>query len=846
MKKLTYILAFAAAALFAVVSCQKEQEKHEPGPQDASGCYGVYFPSQAASGSHVYSPVEDPSVDITVKRANTNGAITVPVVTKFSEDGIFTMNDISFADGQDETTFTVRFDNAAEGTNYSASFTIEDTNYASMYNANPISLDFSVMRVEMKTFKTSDGSKTASVTCTDKDFWGECHDDIQIQYYEVDGIRYCETLGGKLKEFYGTSGSDGTGPWGTDVQMKFKWYTKKTVTVNDVDYQWIEVEAQPMGWESSGNPVYFGDYFHMRADMGLSNGSYSSSYDRYVNGSDGYLPSYYDGNGGFVFNMAVWIHGTTSWYGYQNNAPLAIAEGYTRVDYSIKVKQAGVSEEGEVPVTFTLGADVDKVVYNFAEGQLTATQIGNVVAGLSYDSEDAISDGTGTYYFDLGKTGVYTLVAATYDAKGNQQESASCEITYMAEADAEEYAVVIDGGVGSAAKYVPSGVNTDNSLEIYVYGKDIVEAKLAVFSYADLMGNYSGCIEKLMKTKSVSASVIESINGKGYVDVVTGLLPGTEYYLAVYASNGYSETVEIFGSEFTTGQPLMIYRNFSLDDFDAEHVCADKTGMIGTWNYYGVDLDEALGLREYLGKVVISDSETEDNPYEGSDGNTYYESYVKVKGLSAGSIAAAKSYDLVDTDDDTVEFAFDSGDQILYVSSYWAAGFDNYSDAPFYFTQYAAGLGGWYRATYYMAAIPVADGYFAFVDVSGAGYDFNAWRFMCGGYRWLSVQDPLLVDPAKDDSGKAGKSNVDASVARAKKLMRESVKEVNNCVMTEKGRLHAAMQKYNEKQTSVKAFDTMLGVQGGELPLHIVKPVSVKAGAVKLSFDRFEAPKAVE
>lgn len=842
MKKLAYILSLLAAAAFTVVSCQKEVEKHEPGPKEAAGCYGVFFPSQDASGSHVYSPVQDPSVDITVKRTNTNGAITVPVKASYSQDGIFTMSDISFADGQDETTFTVRFDNAAEGTNYSASFTIEDNNYASLYNSNPISLDFSVMRVEMKQFKTEDGSAVANITCTDNVFWGEVHDEITIQYYEVDGIRYCETIGGKLKS--PSDGTVGEGPWGTGCQIKFKWYTKKTVTINDVDYQWIEVEPNYMGYDSANGPVYMGDYYWMREDMGLGNGNYSSSYDRYVNGGDGYIPSYYDGHGGFMFHSAYWIHGTTSWYGYKDNCPEAIAEGYVRVDYSIKAKQAGVSEDGKVPVTFTLGADVDKVVYSFAEGELTATQIGNVVAGLSYNSEDAITEGSGTYYFDLGKTGVYTLIAATYNAKGEQQESVSCDITYLAAGDAEEYAVVIDGGVGSAAKYAPSGVNTDNSLEIYVYGKDIVEAKLAAFSYADLVGNRSGCIEKLMSSKSVSSAVLEAINGDGYVDVVTGLLPGTEYYLAVYASNGYSETVKFFGSEYTTGQPLMIYRNFTVDDYDPEFACEDKNGMIGTWNYYGIDLDESLGLREYLGKVVITDGGL-DEPYEGSDGNTYYEQALNLKGLSAGSIAAAKSYDLVDTDDDTVTFSFDTGNQVLYVSSYWATGYDSYDTAPFYFTQYSPALGGWYRATYYMAAIPVADGYFAFVDVSGEGYDFNAWRFMCGGYRWLSVQDPLLVDPAKDDSGKA--KNIEASVARAKKLMRESVQEVNNCVMTEKGRMQAAMQKYNEKQTSVKAYNTMLGVKGGELPIRIVKPVSVKAGSfMKASFDRYDAPKSVK
>lgn len=825
MKKLVYIVSLLATAALAVVSCQQKEEPHQPGPQEAAGCYGVFFPTQEASGSHVYNPTQDKSVDITLKRTNSKGAITVPIKATYSEEGIFNMGEVSFADGQDETVFTVRFDSAKDGVNYTASFLIDDNNYASLYASNPVSLDFSFMCVEMKDLMTEDGSQKAALTFTDKGFWGEAHNEVYIQYYEVDNVRYCETTGGKLYEFYGSAGTEGEGPWGTDVQLKFKWHLNKTVTINDVDYQWIEVEPQYHGWDAANGPVYFGDYFYMRQDMGLSNGDFTSSYDRYVNGTDGYLPSYYDGHGGFIFNMAYWIHGTTSWYGYKNDAPVGIAEGYTRVDYSIKASQAGVSEEGVVPVTFILGADVAKVVYTFAEGSLTATQVANAIAVLDFNSKDAITDGSGTYGFNLGTTGTYTLVAATYNEKGEQQASTSCEVVYLAAGDEKEYAVVINGGIGSAAKYVPQGVNTDNSLEIFVYGENIVAAKMAAFSYSDLISNYDGCVESLMAEDDVKAKVIEAINGEGYVDVMTGLLPGTEYYLLVYASNGYSETVKYFGSEYTTGDPLPIYKSFTVGNYNPDYAASDCSALEGIWNYYGIDLDESLGLREYLGKVKVVPT-GEQEPYEGEDGNVYYEQGVKLTGLSAGSVAAAQSYDLVDTDDDTVEFSFDTDGGLLYVSSYWAAGYETYDTAPFYFTQYASTAGAWYRATYYMAGIPVDDGYIAFVDVSGSGYEFNAWRFMAGGYRWLSVQDPLLVDPSKDNNGVAPAS-VDVKINQAKKLIRESAKEVNNCVLTEKGRIHAVMEKYNQKQkNAVRSFSNTLGIEGAERSVRMVTPKS--------------------
>ena len=551
MKKLAYILSLVAAAAFTVVSCEKEPEAHPFGPAETAGCYGVFFPSQEASGSHVFSPVQDPSIDIIVKRTNTNGSITVPVKTTFSEDGIFTMNDISFADGQDETTFTVRFDNAKEGANYSASFTIEDNNYASLYNSNPISLDFSVMRVEMKTFMTEDGKEKANVTFSDPSFLEEIHDDIYIQYYEIDGIRYCETIGGKT--VYSNNGlEDGTGVWGTDVQMKFKWYTKKTVTVNDVDYQWIEVEPVPTGFNSSNGPIYMGDYYWMRSDMGLGNGSYTSSYDRYVNGSDGYLPSYYDGHGGFIFNSAYWIHGTTSWYGYKDSTPLAIAAGYIRVDYTFEL-EADYTSMGVTPISVEAGADVTSIKYAVYEGELTATQIGYKVDAIIDGSDESVSfdefefdEEEAKNYATLGvapeKTGMYTIVAVAYSEDGKPQNSANAIFKHIAAGDQEEYEVDLTVFTeDTPARY--ASYHSYDSFAYGVIGKDLTDAHIAIFKLDDVMDDVDGYFDAVKADSkgnyAVSADVLKAINGEGgYYTVAKGLAAKTDYIVIAWATNG--------------------------------------------------------------------------------------------------------------------------------------------------------------------------------------------------------------------------------------------------------------------------------------------------------------------
>ena len=551
MKKFIKYFAWIAAAVFAVSSCQEVEQPHEPGEPDVTGCYGVYFPTQAASGTHVYSPVQDPSVDITLKRTNTSGAISVPIKATYSEEGIFTLGEAAFADGQDETTFTVRFDPAKEGPTYKASFTIEDNQYASLYGNNAISLDFSVMRVQMQDFKTEDGSAVAKVTFTDASFWGEVHDDITIQFYEVDGVRYCTTVGGKLVG----EGTEGVGPWGTGEQLSFKWYTGKKVTVDDASYQWIEVEPCYMGYDSANGPVYLGDYFWMRSDMGLSNGNYTNSYDRYTKGSDGYLPSYYDGHGGFIINAAYWIHGTTSWYGYKNSTPVGIAEGYLRVDYSFKA-ESDYSYSGISPISLTAGVDVASVKYAVYEGELTATQVGNKVAAIAAGTEESVEfkdfeeDEDGKYAtleLHPETTGMYTFVAVAYDAKGNAQNNASVTFKHIAEGDLADHAVE----VSVFTEDTPARYKNYHAYDSFAYGisgEDLTDVHVGLFKFDDVAKNASAYFDAVKKdakgTYAVSADILDQINGEGgYYTVATGMPAKTNLVVLVWATNGDMEDV---------------------------------------------------------------------------------------------------------------------------------------------------------------------------------------------------------------------------------------------------------------------------------------------------------------
>ena len=156
---------------------------------------------------------------------------------------------------------------------------------------------------------------------------------------------------------------------------------------------------------------------------------------------------------------------------------------------------------------------------------------------------------------ELEETGIYTLIAVGLDADGNTHGYKSYEISYV-KAD-DERPVILNIGIGSAGKYVPKGFSTDNTVEIYAYGEEISDMKIAVVQAADLNANLDKCIKTLMSSKSVADETLKLINSEGYAGPVTGLLPGTEYYLIAYASNGYE--YRYFVSEesvLTTGEPV--------------------------------------------------------------------------------------------------------------------------------------------------------------------------------------------------------------------------------------------------------------------------------------------------
>lgn len=581
MKKYIKSLAWIAALAFAVVSCQEKIQPHEPGEPDVTGCYGVYFPTQAASGSHVYNPTQDPSVEITVARTNTSGAVTVPVILTTSEDGIFSLGDVSFADGQEETTAVLRFDNAVEGTTYSASLLIEGDQYASKYNSSPVALDFSVMRVEMKDFLNPVTGEPALITLNEG-WWNEVHM-AKMKYYEVDGVRTCTIY----------SVEDG-GIWGDTVNatLQFNWYTKNN---NGEGNNLLEVQKQYFGfdyadWASkpegeAANPIYVYDNYWRHIEVGTSGIDQFTwmEFAKQYGDPDGSYPiGYYDGNGGFYFTLRYYIPGLG---GFSSDPYefVAIVDGYTRVDYSLEA-ESDYSYDGVSPISIEAGVDVASIKYAVYEGELTATQVGNKIAAIEdgtdastefsdfeLDEEEAVK--YATLQLAPETSGMYTFVAVAYDQSGKAQNNTSVVFKHIAAGDVEDHAVEVDVFTEDTPERYKSYHDYD-SFAYCISGKNLTDVHVGLFTYSAVNEDpeaYTNAVKADAKGKyAVSADVLAQINGEGgYYTVASGMPANTEIMVLVWATNGDMESVA-FASYKTAKLPYVwnsLGKGTLVDDF---------------------------------------------------------------------------------------------------------------------------------------------------------------------------------------------------------------------------------------------------------------------------------------
>lgn len=637
MKIFNKFLYLAATALALVaVSCGPKEEPVEVGPQDVEGCFDVFFPAQDASGSHILSPSDALEIEITISRTVSEGDITVPIIAEFSEDGIFTFDPVTFADGQAETTFKVKFPEVGnhQGVVYNAHLRIDDPKYASYYTETAKGIDFDVMQVEMKYFLNPVTNEKAKVHWV-QGWWGE-EVDGYIKYYEVDGVRTCFTESISDTHYY-NGYYDGPGFWGgTDVEWSFIWFTKNN---------FIRIPPTNTGYHQAtyDADVYALDYFYYNTG--------SESNEDFLtwapNNSD--VVSYYDGNGGFYFNIrSYYMFGVGGW-STDPYETFGIAEGFVRVDYTFEL-ETDFSYGGEAPIYITAGPDVTKVKYQVYEGSLNSAQINNKINDI-IDGADAVTltdelvldEDDNLKYCDLAlspeKSGTYTFVAVAYgidmDEKSEThnkevaQNGAGIVFKCITAADEADYAVDVNVFTeDTPSRY--TNLNKYDSFAFGIYGTDLTEVHVGIFTDATVSKNgldvVANAVKSSAKDYGVDEETLAAINAEGgYYDVATKLNAKTLYYVVVWATNGSLDDFAV--ATYTTEKLPYVWNSlgkgtltdgflmpdWSMDDVTVACDVYEEKSTPGLYMITGFQLELASLFYGVEESVLI--------PYEGEDGN---------------------------------------------------------------------------------------------------------------------------------------------------------------------------------------------------------------------------------
>lgn len=592
----------AAMSLFTV-SCVEEYQ-YEKGEADVDGCYGVYFPVQEATGDHTYDPSMPTEMTFTVARTKAEGAITVPIEFTESHEGIFEVPAAVFADGQTETAVTVTFPTSENGVKYELHLGINDPQYASKYQDGATQVDFSVLRVEWKYFLNPQTGEPAKFTFN-QGWWEETHTGY-VKYYEVNGVRTCQTVtdptdydGEMGYGFWGTGAAEGEG------ELNFKWYD----AVNAEGKQIVELPVNFVYY----HPSYAADvnvydwytYFTVvNPQAALAGVDYITFVQKY---GGSYITSYYD-NGGFYFATAYYYMIGVGGWSTDAYEVTAEAEGFTRVDYTFGV-ETDYTVEGSVPVTFELGADITKVNYVVAAGtfgpaaleELTASVAAGTAENIQAITEEGMFVQDDTKYASVNvtcpATGEYTLVAVGFDNEGNAQASTSTVFDYVAADDSTydvEFEVIVED---TPARYEAEGLTKLNSFAFTVYGGNgATEAHVAIYETATVNKDPEAVVNAVRAAESTALGEedLAAFNSvAGYSDVVSGLKDGVSYTVVVWAANGM-QTKVAFAEYVTEKNP-------------------EKFKSLGTGLYTE---DFLFGLFNGLENVTyeVEIEESEDNP----------------------------------------------------------------------------------------------------------------------------------------------------------------------------------------------------------------------------------------
>lgn len=531
MKKyLKYILL--AAITFGFVACVEEEWK--PGEADYIDCHGLFFPQEQAK-DYILSPSDatKPLV-FTVERVETDDEAEVPYEIVSNVDGFFALEEdyIYFDEGQKKVSFKVMIDGDFElGEKYTCSIKVTDPLYVSQYSLSSSELTFSVSFVDWKRVKGADGSEYGTYR---DDFFTSFAQQLGAElakphlekevviyersdlpgYYRVDDI-YTATY---LSQMY--AGDD------SYTEQLSAYCPVQSIYINAVNPNKVYIDAQFAFYDPFMN---YGAAYICSDVQEVFDAGYSNSYGVLKNGVIE-----------FPIKQSLMIYLPSAGTAYANLSAKTrlVLPGYKGYDYSIALDYSP-AVAGVMPVEFTLGPDVAKAVYQVYEGHLNDVELVSKLEEVKAGKNVKEITKSGVYEFTADKSSYYTLIACTFDAAGKYQSYDYVKFGYDTADDPKE--VDIHMGLIVSDKHAPVGLTAENSMEFYLYGTGIVEARAAIFKkvqYEDFKETIEYNV-RYAPSYALDRYQLDSLNKVGYSGLVGNLTPGVEYCLIVYADNGY-------------------------------------------------------------------------------------------------------------------------------------------------------------------------------------------------------------------------------------------------------------------------------------------------------------------
>lgn len=587
MKVTGYLRILILAALAsAFASCVEED--YAVGEKDRLDCQGLFFPQKQAKHYEI-SPSSKMELTLTAERAVYDEEAYVPFELTCSHEGIFEFEDEEFIYfDEDAPVASIRISISDEfelGETYSCTMKVTDPQFVSMYGLSSNVLTFSVSVVDWVRVKSPD--KTEDMATWRDDFFSSLaimlgadpkkpylEKEVEVYersdkpgYFRVDNIytpEYIsqihagdESMKDELKDFCPAESIiiDATNPDKVFINAQFAFFNPYEFTT-----------------DAAGLDVYI----------------CSDVEEVFISGYSNQYGTYKDGVIEFpAKSLVIYMPAITSFYGNTSGKTRLVLPGYTGYDYGISV-EVSPSEEGKMPVTFVLDADVAKVRYQIFSGHLSDVEMVSRLEETKKSDKEIVpgEDGTCTFDFEAQDSGLYTIIACSYDAQGNFRKYDYAHFGYDTADDPRE--VDIHLGLIVSDKHAGAGHTSENSMEYYVYGNDITDAKVAIYKkvhYEDFRETIDMEFERFLP--SLDDFQLDSLNNAGYTGLITGLAAGTEYILVVYADNGYHSGFYTAGAS-TAGVFDLMDSDFSVYDMPSrlQPDKEDKTPYLKDWHVW--------------------------------------------------------------------------------------------------------------------------------------------------------------------------------------------------------------------------------------------------------------------